>query len=282
MPAPVAPVALLLVSYGSGNEIAACLTSLKNSTVQPKHILVADNLGDDALAAQLKPWAKQIELHTYPDNPGYGGAINRLMSAVPSGEADWLLVVNPDVTFEADALERLIAGADASAVGSAGPRVLDENGSVYPSARQVPSIGTGIGHALFGKVWPANPWTTKYLNRVSLDYPSDVGWLSGACVLVRADAFASIGGFDDAFFMYFEDVDLGYRLGLNGWANRYVPAAIVHHSGGHSTKDRSAAMRTAHHRSAEQFLKHRYPGPFGALIRWPLALGLRLRSRLGG
>ncbi|MGV1034584.1 MAG: glycosyltransferase family 2 protein [Microbacteriaceae bacterium] len=280
MPASIAPVALLLVSYGSGDEIAACLTSLKNSTVQPKRVLVADNLGDEALAKQLKPWAKQIELHTYPDNPGYGGAINRLMRTVPSGEVDWLLVVNPDVVFEPDALERLVAGADSSGVGSAGPRILDENRSVYPSARQVPSIGTGIGHALFGKAWPSNPWTARYLNRVSLDRPSAVGWLSGACVLVRTEAFASIGGFDESFFMYFEDVDLGYRLGLEGWENRYVPDAIVHHSGGHSTKTRSAQMRAAHHRSAEQFLKHRYPGPLGALIRWPLALGLRVRARI--
>lgn len=282
MPTPVVPVALLLVSYGSGEEIAACLSTLERSTVQPQRILVADNLVDGKLANQLKPWAKQLRIFEYPDNPGYGGAINRLRTQLAPGEVDWLLVVNPDVAFEPDAIKNLLEGAAASAVGSAGPRVLDENGSVYPSARQVPSIGTGIGHALFSKAWPANPWTAKYLNRVPLDRPSDVGWLSGACVLVRLDAFDSIGGFDEAFFMYFEDVDLGYRLGLEGWANRYVPAAIVHHSGGHSTKDRSAAMRKAHHQSAEQFLKHRYPGPFGAVIRWPLALGLRIRSRFGG
>lgn len=278
MPAPVVPVALLLVSYGSGDEIASCLRSLEGSSVQPEQILVADNLCDGALTAQLAEWADQIRVFEYPDNPGYGGAINRLVAA--AGATRWLLVVNPDVTFAATALEQLLAGATASEVGSAGPRVLDENGSVYPSARRVPSIGTGIGHALFGKVWPANPWTERYLNRVSVDQPSDVGWLSGACVLVRTAAFESVGGFDEDYFMYFEDVDLGYRLGLAGWRNRYVPAAIVHHSGGHSTKDRSAQMRAAHHHSAELFLRRRYPGPLGAIVRVPLALGLRLRSRL--
>lgn len=272
---------LLLVSYGSGDEIAACLRTLRTSTVRPARVLVADNLCDGQLAGQLGEFADEIEIHEFADNPGYGGAVNRLMAVAPAG-TDWLLVVNPDVEFEPDAIDALLAGAADARVGSAGPRILDENGSVYPSARQIPSIGTGVGHALFGKVWPSNPWTSRYLNRVPVDRPSAVGWLSGACVLVRTEAFASVGGFDEEYFMYFEDVDLGYRLGQTGWENRYVPAAVVHHSGGHSTKARSAQMRAAHHHSAEQFLKRRYPGPLGTIVRWPLALGLRIRARLSG
>lgn len=290
-----APVALLIVSYGSGEEIAKCLGSLDASTVQPARILIADNLCDGNLSSQLRspsevegrspsgvegPWSKSIEIHEFADNPGYGGAINRLIAELPTQGIDWLLVVNPDVTFEATTLAELIAGAQQSGIGSVGPRILDENGYVYPSARQVPSIRTGVGHALFGKLWPSNPWTAKYLNANEQVVERDAGWLSGACVMVRREAFDSVGGFDDEFFMYFEDVDLGYRLGQAGWLNRYVPDAVVHHSGGHSTKDRSAAMRAAHHHSAELFLKRRYPGPLGTLVRWPLAIGLRLRAKL--
>lgn len=280
MSAP-ATFALLLVSYGSGDEIAACLRSVFAGTVQPERILVADNLVDGCLSGELAAFADRVEIVDCPDNPGYGGAINRLVVRFTESKPTWLLVANPDVTFEPDAIERMLSSAASARYGAVGPKVLDENGHVYPSARQVPSIRTGIGHALFGKLWPSNPWTRSYFNNQQSTEARDAGWLSGACVAIRSSAFADVGGFDDGYFMYFEDVDLGYRLGQRGWRNRYEPSAIVHHSGGHSTKDKSALMRKVHHDSAALFLRRRYPGPLGAIVRFPLGVGLWLRERFG-
>jgi N-acetylglucosaminyl-diphospho-decaprenol L-rhamnosyltransferase len=89
--------------------------------------------------------------------------------------------------------------------------------------------------------------------------------------------FDEIGGFDEHYFMYFEDVDLGYRFGKAGYRNRYEPAAIVTHAGAHSTAAESALMVASHHESARRFLNKKYSGP----VLWPLrvALGLGLRAR---
>jgi N-acetylglucosaminyl-diphospho-decaprenol L-rhamnosyltransferase len=104
--------------------------------------------------------------------------------------------------------------------------------------------------------------------------------LSGACVLVRKSAFDEIGGFDTGFFMYFEDVDLGYRLGKSGHRNVYEPAAVVTHTGAHSTNSDSGRMITAHHESARRFLNKKYSGPLLWPVRVVLRIGLQLRSAL--
>jgi N-acetylglucosaminyl-diphospho-decaprenol L-rhamnosyltransferase len=152
---------------------------------------------------------------------------------------------------------------------------------VYPSARALPSLRTGIGHALFANIWLGNPWTRAYRRDSSSDpVRRDAGWLSGACVLVRKSAFDELGGFDDGYFMYFEDVDLGYRLGKAGYRNVYEPAAVVVHSGAHSTSDHSARMISVHHESARRFLTRKYSGWYLWPVRVALTVGLDLRSAL--
>src|SRR5690606_18898026 len=129
----------------------------------------------------------------------------------------------PDVRLHPGSVEAMLAALDADPqIGAVGPKLLNEDGSVYPSARDIPSLRTGVGHAAFSRVWAGNPWTRRYRQEAaSPDEARDVGWLSGACLLVRREAFDSVDGFDDRYFMYFEDVDLGYRLGRAGWRNRY-------------------------------------------------------------
>ena len=102
-------------------------------------------------------------------------------------------------------------------------------------------------HAVIGPVWRSNPWTAAY--RQDRLEPSErpVGWLSGSCLLLRGAAFDEVGGFDERYFMYMEDVDLGDRLGKAGWQNVYVPAAEVLHDKGHSTGRDPARNLAAHH-----------------------------------
>ena len=111
---------------------------------------------------------------------------------------------------------------------SLGPLIETADGDIYPSARALPSLGRGIGHALCGWWWPANPWTAAYRRERGAPAEGAVGWLSGSCLLLRRKAFDAVGGFDPAYFMYFEDVDLGDRLGRAGWQNVYVPGRAGH------------------------------------------------------
>jgi N-acetylglucosaminyl-diphospho-decaprenol L-rhamnosyltransferase len=195
-------------------------------------------------------------------------------------------VAAADVMWRPGSLDELLtAGERTPRAGALGPLIRDADGEVYPSARLVPSLGRGIGHAVFAGIWPGNPWTRAYRQAEPEGVPAerDAGWLSGSCLLIRRTAFDSVDGFDPRYFMYFEDVDLGERLGLAGWRNLYVPGAEVVHTGGHATTanaDVSARMLAEHHRSAYRFLADRHRGPRWAPLRLVLRAGLGVRGRL--
>jgi N-acetylglucosaminyl-diphospho-decaprenol L-rhamnosyltransferase len=257
------------------------LDSVRLASSSPVRIVIADNKptpsdGVSELAAEAGDGYVAL-----PDNPGYGGAVNAAVASLPSS-VDWILVINPDVSMSPGSLDILVSTGDSDAsIASVGPATLTSDGDVYPSARAVPSLRTGVGHALFANLWLDNPWSRAYRNDTATDpVRRDAGWLSGACVLVRRSSFDAIGGFDDGYFMYFEDVDLGYRLGKAGYRNVYDPAAVVTHSGAHSTTSESARMIQAHHDSALRFLNRKYAKGWMWPIRFSLRIGLSLRSAL--
>lgn len=271
-------VGIVTVSFHSGVAIRELLSSLPVATSQPTEIIVVDNVpgGDADLAASLRGTSARIV--SRPDNPGYGGGVNAGVSALGS-DVELFLVVNPDVVLDKGSLDELVAviqGDDT--IGSAGPKIRDHHGTVYPSARSIPSLRVGTGHALLGDLVPSNPWTRKYHAFADYEVQREAGWLSGACVLVRRSAFEDVGGFDDEFFMYFEDVDLGYRLGRAGWRNVLVPTATVQHEGGHSTRNHSARMVAAHHASARLWIRKRYAGFRWWPVRAIVATGLVIRQ----
>jgi N-acetylglucosaminyl-diphospho-decaprenol L-rhamnosyltransferase len=208
----------------------------------------------------------------------YGAAAN---AGIRDTTAELVAITSPAIRWEPGALDELLAAARRWPTGATfGPLICLPDGSVYPSARSVPTLGRGIGHALFGRWWPSNPWTRGYRGGAVTPVERTTGWLSGSCLLLRRDAFDSIGGFDPGFIAFFEDVDLGERLGRAHWHNVYVPAAVVRHIGAEVTGQESATMTAAHHRSALRYLSRRYSGLRWLPLRLALRLGLAVRSRL--
>jgi N-acetylglucosaminyl-diphospho-decaprenol L-rhamnosyltransferase len=273
-------VAVVTVSYGSSAVLAPFLASLSRATVGPLEIVVADNQPDDEDVASLAAeyGAKHLVM---PSNVGYGSAVNAAVETLPNS-VEWILIANPDLVMGEGSIDALFrTGMTDDRIADVGPATLTAAGDVYPSARAIPSLRTGVGHALFFRVWPANPWSRAYLQDTSAKLEQrDAGWLSGACALVRRSSFAEIGGFDTHYFMYFEDVDLGYRFGKRGYRNVYEPSATVTHTGAHSTDSNQSRMVAEHHRSAERFLRKKYSRPILLPIRIGLSLGLRARSAL--
>lgn len=273
-------VAVVTVSFRSSEAVSTLIHSLHAASAQPLETVVVDNLpgGDSDLEVALRGSTARV-VHR-PDNPGYGGGINAGVATL-SPSIDWILVVNPDVVLHAGCVDALVAVGDADdSVGAVGPLIRDGHGETYPSARAIPSLRVGIGHALLGDIAPRNRWTRRYHQHSDYDEERDAGWLSGACVLVRRTAFDEVGGFDEGFFMYFEDVDLGYRLGQHGWRSRFAPRAFVEHEGGHSTKAHSDAMIAAHHASARRWIAKRYRGIAWSPVRLTVSTGLRLRQAI--
>ena len=142
---------------------------------------------------------------------------------------------------------------------------------MYPSARHLPSLIRGGMHAVLGPFWRRNPWTAAYRQERLEPSERPVGWLSGSCLLVRRSAFNQIGGFDERYFMYMEDVDLGDRLGKAGWLSVYVPSAEVLHHKGHSTGRRPGKPPG---RPSQEHLHCSWPigipGWWRAPLRWTL------------
>jgi N-acetylglucosaminyl-diphospho-decaprenol L-rhamnosyltransferase len=277
----VTDVLCITVTYSPGPTLESFVDSLVPNGFPPARVVVVDNGSTDGAPEAVAESRRSVTLVRSPGNVGYGRAVN--LGAQQAGpDEQWLLVCNPDTLATPDTLARLLEAARrAPRAGALGPRVLDPDGSVYPSARALPSIRTGIGHALLSGVWPSNPWTRRYQQRdvSASETAAEVGWLSGAFLLLRREAFEEIGGFDDDFFMYFEDVDLGRRLAEAGWSNLFVPDAVVTHVGGESTARAADAMVTAHHRSAHLYIAKTHPGAVWRPVVWALGVGLRLRSR---
>lgn len=212
-------------------------------------------------------------------NLGYGGAANRGATAA---DAEFLLVCNPDTVFDATAPTRLVqALMDDPQAGAAGPRVDTPSGDVYPSARTFPSVADSIGHGFLGLIWRNNPWSRRYLmSDRPLDRDQRVDWISGSCMMLRRSAFDQIGGFDESFFMYAEDVDLCRRLRDAGWATLYVPGARVVHVQGVSSSRHPYRMILAHHRSLFRFAVLTAQDRRDRLLLPVVGLGLGTRAAL--
>lgn len=271
-------VGVVIVAYRSAPVIGALLDSLRAATRRRLRIVVVDNSPEDDGLGAIVAATPSAELLLARDNPGYGGGVNRGVEAL--GPTRWVLVSNPDIVVAPGAVDELIDAAlrypDA---GTLGPLIRDPDGTVYPSARNLPSLRTGVGHAAFVRVWPRNPWTRSYRNDREISERA-VGWLSGAFLLVDRAAFDGIAGFDTDYFMYFEDVDLGRRMTRAGRRNYYIPTATVTHTGAESTKHVSRAMIIAHHRSAYRFLASKYHAWYLWPLRVVLRVGLAFRARV--
>jgi N-acetylglucosaminyl-diphospho-decaprenol L-rhamnosyltransferase len=270
-------VAMVVVTYQPGDTLAILLDSLAGASVEPVPVIVADNGSTDGAVEQaaIRPGVRLLPTGA---NLGYGGAAN---VGVRACDADWVLICNSDIVLTPGAVEDLLKATERWPRGATfGPLIRTVEGEIYPSARALPSLSRGVGHALLGWCWPANPWTASYRAERGDPVESEVGWLSGSCLLVRREAFESVGGFDRDYFMYFEDVELAFQLNRRGWLNVYVPSVEITHVGGASTRIHKRAMTAAHHDSAYRYLARRYRGPRWAPVRAVVWLGLKVRLRL--
>jgi N-acetylglucosaminyl-diphospho-decaprenol L-rhamnosyltransferase len=271
-------LAVVAVTYSPGETLEVFLDSLTKATTRPYQVVLADNGSTDG-APERAAARPEVRVLRTGGNLGYGGAANLGVRALPA-DVGWVAIANPDIEWRPGALDALLAAAERwPAAGAFGPLIRDPGGEIYPSARLLPSIGRGIGHAAVGRVWRGNPWTRAYRQSDTTITERRAGWLSGSCFLVRRSVFEAVGGFDTRYFMYFEDVDLGERIGAAA-GNVYVPSAEVVHEGGAATRRVAAKMLAAHHRSAYQYLADRHAGLRWLPLRLALRAGLALRLKL--
>lgn len=277
-------VACVVVDHDAGDLLVECLRSVLEQVDQ---VVVVEN-GNHAAALTLLGGAGLGVAVVHPGrNLGYGAGANRGVAATsqttPAGDSDYLLICNPDLQLHEGAVSSLVGCLDRDPSWAlVGPSILSPAGVQYPSVRPFPSPLDAAGHALLGMVWPGNPFTRRYRVEPPAGAPAEADWVSGACFLVRRAAFENVGGFDERYFMFAEEMDLCWRLHEAGWAIGFEPAAVVTHEQGFTTARYPYRMILAHHRSAWRFAVRTTRGWHRALL--PLAaavLGIRLVGACG-
>ena len=275
-----APLAVVVVSHNSAGHLDACLGSILGQ-VDPTgdavvgDVVVVDNASSDRSAAVVAGY-RSVRWVATGSNLGFGGGANRGVAAVMAAvrSAPYVAILNPDVILDPHCLARLVDELERRPeLAAVGPNVLNLDGSVYPSARTFPSLIDAAGHALLGSLVPGNRFTKRY---VGIGQPD---WISGTAMVVRRAAFEQVGGFDEAYFMYVEDVDLCWRWRQAGWRVDRVQSAVLHHAIGGSSEAAPFAMIVAHHRSLWRFA-HRSTTGAKRLLLPVIGVGLVVRMGL--
>jgi len=222
-------ISVIYVSYRSGREILDSLDSLAASgTRRPLEIIVVDNAsGDDSVALlSTRPGIRLIENR---ENLGLSRAVNQGLRAA-GGE--FLLVLNPDILVKPGSLDALADFLEAHPqAGMAGSKLLNEDGSLQHSCRSFYTLWTIIlRRTPLGRLF-RNSKAIRHHLMLDFDHESSrrVDWILGACMMTRRRALADVGGMDERFFLYFEDVDWCYRMAARGWEVWYAPDSVMTH-----------------------------------------------------
>jgi N-acetylglucosaminyl-diphospho-decaprenol L-rhamnosyltransferase len=243
-------VSAVVVNHEAGDALAVCVATLRAEGISA--VTVVDNASTDGSIVSLRDADPEVVVIETGTNRGYGAGAN---CGIDVAASELVLVSNPDVAVHPGALATLAAvlGADPT-LAVVGPKILEADGTRYPSARRFPSLLDAAGHALLGDLVPTNPFTRRYrMGYLGADEVTEVDWVSGACFLARRRALDELHGFDESYFMYAEDADLCWRARRAGWGVAYVPGAVVTHLQGISTAHQPYRMLVAHHRSVFRF-----------------------------
>lgn len=238
-------VAAIVVDYHAGEALGECIDSLYDNGVT--NIVVVENGSEGSTTPSLGH--HEVTLVEPRMNLGYGRGVNR--GAACTGPVEFLLVSNPDVIVHEGAVGAMVDYLDAHLdVAIVGPQVLRPDGTVYPSQRVFPNFWLAGLHALLEPLWADNPATRRYRAPRA---DGGVDWVSGACFLMRRSVFEQVGGFDERYFMFAEDMALCWQVRTHGYRVGTTPRAVVTHIEGLSRQRASRAMLIAHHRSAMRF-----------------------------
>ena len=256
-----------IVSYNTAALLRRCLESVVADARGP--VLVIDNKSSDGSADLVHHEFPGVRLRSEAVNRGYGAAAN---VAVRELGTPYVLLLNADTVLTPGALNALAGYLDANPrVAIAGPRIVNAAGRYERSAHSFPTPTSLLLHARW---WPGpqserpsmtsshqeqerQPGRLVALSRRKEWHPRSVDWVLGAALAIRREAFEAVKGFDEAYFLYQEEIDLCFRLRAAGWEVHYAPVATVFHVGGASTGQRATETFGQFVRSTQRFARLR-------------------------
>lgn len=261
-------VSIIILNWNTRDLLADCLDSIAQTAGDLDiTIIVLDNASTDGSQAMVQQRFPHVRLIVNQENVGFARANNQGM-AVSDGR--YALLLNSDALLTPGTLQALVRLADAKPqAGIVGAQLLNPDGSFQASHTPFPSLWreflilSGVGRALYGRWYPSRgPEEDKG--------PQIVDYVEGACLLVRREAFEDVGGLDESYFMYAEEVDWCYAMRAKGWQVWYQPAAKVIHLGGGSSRNRRTQREGDLYRSRVRFFRKHYGDRLAELLKWQI------------
>lgn len=236
-------LSIIIVSWNVKELLRACLDSIQAGQGElALEVLVVDSGSGDGTAEMVSAEYPSVRLIACPDNVGFARGNNLGLAAA---QGDYLLLLNPDTRLCDDALRVMLDALHSRPdVGLIGPQLLNPDGSHQSSRRRFPTLATFLWESTWLQAYaPRRVMRHYYAQDLPDDAISAVDWVSGAAMLTRRAVVAQVGGLDEAYFMYSEELDWCRRIRQAGWRILYLPTArIVHHVG----KSSEQAVTTRH------------------------------------
>jgi len=251
-------LSIVVVNWNVRNLLRRCLASILAAGWPGLEVIVVDNASHDGSPDMVRVEFPTVTLIANPRNRGFPAANNQGLTAA---RGRVVMTLNPDTEIAGDALARMVAYLDAHLdVGAVGPQLLDPDGSIQSSRRRFPTLAT----ALFESTWLQGLAPRGILRRytvedVTPDTAHEVDWVTGACIAIRREVLAKVGGLDEGFFMYSEEMDWCRRIKQAGWKIVYLPEArVVHHAG--KSSEQAVAARHIHFQTSKVRYFRKYHG----------------------
>lgn len=270
-----AEVTGIVVTYNSESDIGQLVDDLRLAARERAiRLVVVDNESCDRTVEVLRSHDDIVVIEA-GGNLGYSGGINVALRFV--GNTDTVLILNPDLRLAAGAITHLLATVGEDRVGAVVPTILDENGCIFPSLRNEPSVLRATGDALFGtKIRNRPAWSSEVVSRTgSYRAAREADWATGAALLMPASVVRELGDWDESYFLYSEETDYFRRIRDSGRSIRYQPLAVVQHrSGGSGTSPALAALMAV---NRIRYVERHHRRFYSTLFRTAVALGHALR-----
>ncbi len=274
-------VAVIIVNWNAREDLRRCLQSLFSED-RPKaaySVWVVDNASTDGSAAMAQQEFPEAIVVANTENTGFSRGNNQ---AIAASKSRYVFLLNSDAMIKPGALDALVDYADSNPkAGIIGPKVLNPDGTLQFSCRRFPTLGAGLfRNTWLGRISPNNKYAASYLMAdLTHDKIRPVDWLSGCAMMIRRDLVDEIGGLDERFYMYCEDVDICKRAWDAGREVVYMPEAVVTHAIGRSSDKNAEKMIVEFHRSWFEYDKKHHPGA-RPLRRAVVYSGLWLRAAM--
>ncbi|KZE68295.1 glycosyl transferase family 2 [Paenibacillus jamilae] len=272
-------VSILVVNYNTCRLTLDCLQSVYASKTQYRYeVIVIDNHSSDGSVEAIRAAYPEITLIANKDNTGFAKANNQGM-AVASGR--YVLLLNSDTLVQPDTLDTMIQFMDTHPkIGASGCKVILPDGSLDKACKRgFPTPSASFYYAFgWSKRYPDNPKYNQYqLGHLSPDdeYPVDV--LVGAFMLVRKETIDQVGGLDETFFMYGEDIDWCYRIKQAGWGIYYYPRTYIIHIKGGSARRRPLKIIYEFHRAMWVFHRKHYKQQYSWITNMAVYAGITVK-----